>query len=478
MSSPGGVVAGLLGSAASNAAAFAAGIAIGPTLAPEVQILVNEAWSLAPVRPPTIYTTARGVAEGKINEGDARQWAHEQGFNDTVFDALVAASKGAADFANLMAGWRRGLINDTEFQLGLDRLGFEPEWYPLLKGLKREYLTPAEAANARQQEFISPAEQVAIAGRFGIEPADAEVQFELAGLPPGVETGLRLWRRGIIDQATFDRIVAEGHTKTKYTPALEQLRRELLSAATAVRAHLKGHIDVNEMHSRGADWGYTPADMDLWYEAEGRPATPHQIHIGYRRGADVQGLSEQAAIDAAVAQSDVRPEYRAVLYAGRDTFPSLFQLNRLVQANAISPATAADWADKAGVNAGVVSVLEQYWQTLGGGSVADPHVTKADSQLWTTLHRAYLGSVVDDAHVQNGLNLIGVPSAAHAEILARWTFERDLERRRLTPAQVKKAYGEGAINHATGAAWTQADAIAYLIELGYSAADARSFLEI
>jgi len=458
---------------------FALGNAAAPAIRPFAQSLENDAWEAHDVAPPTLYTTAPMAARGKIDVASVKTWGHRQGFSDDVIAALMTGSLAGPDLADLFQMWRRGFIDQAGFERGLTNLGVMGSWWADIEQLRRVHLTPDQAANARQQQFISDQAQRDIAALYGIEAADADVQFELAGLPPGVETGLQMWRRGIIDQATFDRIVAEGHTKTKYTSALEQLQRQLLSPATAVRAHLKGHIDTAAMHSRGAEWGYTPADMDLWYQAEGRPATAHQIHIGYMRGASLPGAaSERDAIDTAVAQSDIRPEYGDLIFAGRDTYPSLFQLNRLVQANAITAATAADWATKSGVNSEVVKTLETYWTGLAGGTAADTHVTKANTQLWTTLHKAFLGGVATPAEVQQGFQLLGVPAASQQQVLDRWTFEQGIERKRLTPAQVKKALGESVINPATGVAWTQDEALAYLIELGYSTDDAKTFLEI
>ena len=458
---------------------FALGNAAAPAIRPFAQSLENDAWAAHTVLPPTIYTAAPMAARGKIDLPTVKAWAHNLGYSDDVLAKLMAGSLTSPDLADLFSMWRRGFIDQTRFEAGLTNLGVMSGWWPDLEQLKRVHLTPSEAANARQQQFIDQPTQEAIANLWGLTTADADIQFELAGLPPGVETGLTLLRRNIITPAVFAQIVAEGHTKTKYTSVLEQLQVQLLSAATAVRAHLKGHIDAAEMHARGAEWGYSASDMDLWYQAEGRPATAHQIHIGYMRGATLPGAtSERDAINISTAQSDIRPEYEDLIYASRDTYPSLFQLNRLVQANAITAAVAADWATKSGLNADVVKALESYWGTLGGGTTADPHITKADTQLWTTLHKAYLGSVVDATHVAQGFALLGVSPAAQQQVLDRWTFERELERRRLTPAQVKKAYAEAVVNPATNAAWTKDDALAYLIELGMSPNDAATFLEI
>jgi hypothetical protein len=458
---------------------FALGEAAAPAIRPFAQTLENDAWAAHRVLPPTIYTTAPAAARGKIAVADVQGWGHSLGYSDDVIKKLMDGSLAGPDLADLFALWRRGFIDQGGFERGLTNLGVMGSWWGHLEQLKRVHLSPDQAANARQQQFISAQEQRDTAALFGIVPADADVQFELAGLPPGVETGLQMWRRSIIDQGTFDRIVAEGHTKTKYTGDLEQLKRVLLSPGTAVRARLKGHIDDAEMHARGTDWGYTNADMDLWYQAEGRPATAHQIHIGYQRGASLPGASsEREAITIATKQSDIRPEYADLIFAGRDTYPSLFQLNRLVTASAITAAKAADWATKAGLNHEVVATLETYWQGLTGGTTADPHITKADNQTWTALHRAFLGSVVNPATVQQGFQLLGVPVTSQQAILDRWTYERNLERKRLTPAQVKKAWSEGVHNDATNAPWTRDEAVAYLVELGYSVADADTFLNI
>lgn len=458
---------------------FALGNAAAPAIRPFAQSLENDAWAAHTVQPPTIYTVAPMAARGKLDGYPVPTWAHNLGYSDQVLAGLMEGSLVGPDLADLFHMWRRGDIGQTEFELGLKTLGVQKSWWANLEKLFRTYLTPEQAANARQQQFIGDQAQRDIAALYGIEPGDADIQFELAGLPPGVETALTMLRRNIIGTGEFAQIVAEGHTKTKYTGVLEQLQVQLLSAATAVRAHLKGHIDAAEMHARGTQWGYSNADMDLWYQSEGRPATAHQIHIGYMRGATLPGATdEQDAINISTAQSDIRPEYKDLIYASRDTYPSLFQLNRLVAANAIDAATAADWATKSGLNHGVVQVLKAYWSTLTGGTTADPHVTKADSQLWTTMHKAFLGSVITPAEVTQGFALLGVPQASQQAITDRWTFERNLERKRLTPAQVKKAWSEAVINPATNVAWTKDDALAYLIELGMSANDAATFLEI
>lgn len=58
-----------------------------------------------------------------------------------------------------------------------------------------------------------------------------------------------------------------------------------------------------------------------------------------------------------------------------------------------------------------------------------------------------------------------------------WDVERELVRKQLTPAQLKKAYKGADTNPATGAPWTLDEAIARLVGMGYSHNDAVTFLE-
>jgi hypothetical protein len=74
----------------------------------------------------------------------------------------------------------------------------------------------------------------------------------------------------------------------------------------------------------------------------------------------------------------------------------------------------------------------------------------------------------DDALAETTLATIGVPSSARAEVLTLWQAERDLQRAGLSAAQIKKAFGE--------ATFTQDEAVARLVELGWSAADAGVYL--
>jgi hypothetical protein len=458
---------------------FALGHAASPAIEPFAQSLANTAWSTHAVVPPNAILLAQGVAQGQVARADAYTWAKEQGFDTAQMDAMVNIANVGPGASYAFELWRRGRIDNNGFNRALRRLGLEQEWIDAMDGLHDVLLSSPELAMAQQQGFVDLQRSNDEALLQGVTNERQQIRFEMAGLPPGVETALAMLRRNIIGQPEFAQIVREGHTKTKYTDELLKLQTQVLSAATYVRAHLKGHATQQQMYDGGALTGYSPNDLDLWYLTEGRPATAHQIHIGYQRGASLPGASsEQDAIATAVKQSDIRPEYTELIYAGRDTFPSLFQLNRLVAAGAINPATAADWATKSGTNAGVVNVLEQYWQTLGGGTGTSGELAKAQTQLWTTTHTAYKNAEIDQAEAQANFALLGINAADQQGILRLWNAERDTFRKQLTPTQLKKAWKGAALNPATNTAWTRDDALNALLARGYSPNDANTFLEL
>lgn len=473
------LLARFFGRTASEGAAFAFGLASAPVLHPAVRELENLAWAEYTSKPLEAGDAAGIVAEDVELQAWGEEEAARTGISKDRFDALLGEALNAPGIGQVFELWRRGEIDDAGFAHGLRKAKLEPRWDAPLKALHDVLLSPDTLANARQQGFVDVARQHSESALQGVTNDRADILFELSGNPPGPETLQRALNRGLIDQATFDQAIREGRTKTKYTGFYTDMARQILSAATWVTAHLKGHATADEMHAGGAAWGYTPADMDLWYETQGNPATPHQIHIGYARGAKLPGVAnEQEAIRKSVAQGRTRPEYFDLLYAGRDTYPPLFQLSRLVQANAITADVAADWLKKSGAAQEVVDVLHTYWGTLAPAQAADSHVGKAQTQLWTATHASYLNREASATVARTKLQQAGVDNAAIAQILGIWDHERELIRKGLSPANVKKAYQKGSRNNATGQPWTRDEAIAFLVGLGWSANESNDYLDI
>jgi hypothetical protein len=466
------------GNLVSNASGYALGTAVGGTLQPGVQDLANLAWQAHPTLPVDAVQLAMGVAQGQVD----RQWAQGEalltGINGDRFARLVHMFDTGPGVAQAFSLWRRGEIDEAGFRRAAKREGLEQEWINALVGLKRVLLTPDEAANARQQQFIGEARQKDIAAHHGITDGDAEIQFLLAGLPPGVERALQMARRGIIDRTVFGQIVAEGHEKTKYTDEEWALLHEVVPASTYAELHLRGWIDQAEMNAGGALTGYRPEDMQRLFHARGRPATTHQAFIGVRRGGSYDGPTAGIPdyFQKAVRQSNIRDEWLNILWAQRHSYPSAFVLRGLTQNGDLTQAEAHDVLLKVGWEPELATKVSARWAG-GAGTEVDPHIGRAETQLWTTTHSSYINNEIDDAAAQAALTMLGVTGAAQTRVLNLWRRERSLIRRQLTPTQIRTAFRKAVINPETGVPWTRDDAVVRLEEMGYDSADVNTFLD-
>lgn len=468
---PGGFLTRLFGRAVSEGAGFALGVATAPVLSPAVEELRQLAWQEHAVYALEPAALAQGVAEGQI----ARDWAEDEakrsGINADRFGRLVQVFDSGPGVGQAYRLWRRGLLDEAGFRRALKREAIEEEWIDALVAAREELLSPEVLANARQQGFVDDSRQLAESERQGVNADRATLLYELAGLPPGAMDGLTLLRRGIIDEATYRRIVREGHTKTKYTDALLALRENILSATDAANLWLKGWITEAEAKRIGAMNGYDGATMDRIYQNRGRPATVRQAHVGYQRGGRLPGAAtEEATIRRAVEESNIRSEWFDILYAQRFTYPSAFVLRALTTAGTFTAALTEQILTEAGWKPEWAKLAAQDWAAgAGGGAAAQKWADRARTRLFTATHQEYLDQSIDEAKVRSNLGVIGVAASEQDAILELWDAEADIYRRELSPTEIRKAYKKALYDHET--------ALSELIERGLTPDDAETFLQ-
>jgi hypothetical protein len=488
------------GNTVGQGAAFAIGASTARTLNPVLQSLANEAWTKHPDMPVDAGTLAAGVAQGQVPYQWAVDEAARTGISGDRFDHMVSIANTGPGVAEAFDLWRRGAIDEAGFRRAARRQGLEAEWIDDLTHVKNVLLDPSIIANAVQQGHV-PNEDIlppAVTGSppyhiplttIDLSPTDEaaghgwtkerlQIATNLVGLPPGDIELLHMWNRGIIDEASVDAGIREGHRKTKWIPAVKQLRFAVLTAIQATNLHLRGWIDRPTMYAHGAKTGYTPELMDLLFKGQGRPLSWHQVWIGLQRGGTYDGPTGQIddAFLLALKQSSIRPEWFNLAWAQRYTYPSAFVLRALTGDGTFTAAQTEtalvdmgwrpDWAKQAATK----------WAG-GGGTTTDSHVSKAQTQLWSAIHSSYLaGDATDNVALQK-LGQAGVSATTAPLVLALWKHEREVVRQRLTPAQVKAAVKKGVNNEATGAPWTRDDALAELLSRGWSSGDANTFLD-
>jgi hypothetical protein len=491
------VLSSIEGGAVGGATAIAVGAGLEPTIEPGKQ----EVWANNAYRVLEANILARLVAQGLVGFDPAAEQAKRTGFDANKFRGLVELAKAGPPVAEALNLRRRDRITAEQFEHALSKAQIEPQYWPALKELVDERLDPAVIALAivrgimKDPGFLpvgppsavgkvpafptSPLDTTAEAASSGVNLERLFVETAIAGRPMGPEAAASAVFRDILERVDFDRAIAEGDVRNEWANAIFQTARQIPSVADYVNARIRGWISEAEMNAGTARHGMSAEDTHLLYLRTGRPAAPGQMATAAARGIDgpdgVPMNREQFL--KGIAESDIRPEWGPMLWESRFLYPPLFQLTRLVQGGAIDADTAAEWARKDRYPPEVVTALHSYW-TQTGTSGADPHVARAETQLWSALHRSFVARETNVTQARANMTTLGIPRDDQTTILNLWQAERDLIRRQLTPAQIKKAYRKASQNAATGAPWTRDEAVAALVSEGYSVQTANDYLDI
>lgn len=487
----GGLVGGFAQNAGEQLIAFAIGAAAAEALRPEAVGLGQEAWSANPDKALDAGTAAHIVAEAIQGAGWGAGEAAQEGINGDRFTALVESVLTAPGVPELLTLYRRGDIALADLAHGFRKSRLEGRWDGALEALKDLRLDPAAIATMVQRGILAnpgllpvgpPAEggrvppmpQVALdpvaeAAASGINHDRLAALTRIVGLPASPDLAARMVFRGIIDPVDFDRAIAEGNTRNEWAPFLFEAFREILTAHDYIEGRLRGWLTDAEMYAGTARHGMTQLDTDLLFKTTGRPLSFHQVWIGLRRGGTYDGPTDQIhpAFLKQLQESNIRPEWYSLAWAQRDTLPSYFVFRAIVQAGGLTVDEAAAYFQQLGWPPDLAAKAASAFAHATTGK-ADPHLTKAETHLWTALHRSYVLEETDDAHAESVLTTLGVADATRPEVLALWQAERELVRKTLTPSQIKKAVGEGKI--------TQDDALARLERQGLSPSDAATYL--
>ena len=483
---------GLATRSAGEAVAFGLGIALGAALTPEGTALAQDVWAATPTKAVDVNAAAAIVAENV----EQREWgageAAKHGIDGDRFDALLGEVLAAPAFAQLVTMLRRGTISGDDFLHGLRKAKLETRWDNPLTELRQERLEPATLADGIQRSVLpdpgyllggidvggsnvpilseSGIDVGAEAAASGYNDARLGVLVKNAGNPPSPGELLQLVNRGAINEAAFGLGVRQGRTRNEWAPFLLTLRRRLLTPREYAELRLRGWIDDAAMHAGAGLSGMETADTDLLFKVSGRPIPVHQVTTGLARGGEFAGPTGDIpeAYIRSLEEGNQRPEWYSLSYANRYTYPSAFVLRTLATTGELSATDVHQTLLELGWRPDFAEKVTRAW-TGGTVAKADPHVTKAENQLWTTLHRSYVNDESDEAVAGEALTALGVAPAGQPQVLALWDREREIVRRTLTPSQIKKAFTETK--------FTRDDAIARLERLGYSAADAGTLLD-
>ena len=424
------------------------------------------------------------------------------------FDLLTELARTMPGVAQLIALRRRNQadpktgITDAEMTEALRRSGYTADHIAAIHDLVAEPLDPGQLAAAIHRGLIPDSakllrgqqpeppfnveaypvydvDAVDEALKSGYDTARLGVLVGLQGLPMGVIEAAQAYYRGIITHGDYIRAFNESNNRNEWAASVLEYARQIPTARDFMENALRGHHDFDWAAEQAARHGMSRDDAFLIYQNQGRPLNLHQITQAIAWGAKYnpgQGDNPDPWMQA-VLLGAVRPEYYEMQDALKYNLPSAFFFGRLQSMGALSPDEAVKWYLRLGWPPELARLVADAFGA-GSTSTKQTHTEKAQTQLWTATHTAYKNGDIDDVTAGENLTAAGVPTAEHAAILELWARESATPRKRLTAAQVKKAWVKANVNDATGQPWTQDEAVEYLVGLGYSVDDARSFLNI
>lgn len=478
-------------SSAEYALGFGLGVALGRALGPLATTLEQEAFAADPSKALDPADAARIVAQGLEQLGWGQHEAAASGIAGDKFTLLEEAELRAPPLGELLQLIRRAQVTDAEIAHALRKAQLEPSWDAKLRGLAAVALTPAEVATAIHRNIIaapdlivasppttpgsvpqvprSSLDPIGQAAWSGVSREQLRVMVGITGLPLSLTEMLHLRNLGEVTDDDVRRAIAQSNVRNEYMDVALGLRRRLLTPHEYAELRLRGWITKAERDAGAALSGMEAADAQLLDNMLGRPLAAHQITTGIARGGkwggEYEGVPEPYL--SALRQSNVRPEWGNLAYANRYTIPSYFILRAILQDGAMTEAEFADYGKQLGWPP---ALAEKAAKALApsAGAVADKHVEKAQTQLWTKLHTSYVNDRTTDQQARDDLAFLGVAAAAIPAVLAAWQRERGIVRRELSPTEIRKAIGQPGKD--------QAWALERLAELGYSPDDAATFL--
>jgi hypothetical protein len=411
---------------------------------------------------------------------------------------LQLTAPGTGELLNLL---RRDDEVGIDFAHGLRKAALETQWDAALENLRWQRISATDLAYMVVRGIVPDAgtlgSSLPTAGdRLTLPPQhslntlleaqrtgwDADrfaMLVQRSGLAMAPVMAAQAFFRGILTRNDYALTIARGDLYPSFADPVLQVSRQILTAGEYAELQLRGFLTQTERRNLTAQHGMTDANSDLLYDVQGRAPSIRQVYTGLARGATYDGnpTTIPEPYLSAAQRGNLRPEWYSIAFENRYSLPSAYVTRSLLQDGAIDQARGQSILEHSGWPPDLAQLVSEHY-SAGGTVGTDPHVTKAETRLWTTMQTSYISGETQASDLGPGFHALGVPPAAQATITGLWDTTRDIERKQLTAAQVKKAASEGVTNPATGAPWTNADAVARLMSMGYSAADAATFMQL
>lgn len=471
-------------------------------LAPVVYNYVQENPHLLP-DPDTIAGLA---ATDRWDTEQAKFHITQQGFNRDWATQMIDAQRTYPAIADALDMLHKGAITTDQFEFYARRNGYTDEAVHYFLTTRWQPLSPEEAALAELRGNLSHDDAAAQAAQSGVDADTFKVMVGNTGEPPGLEQLNEAFRRGIIDEATLRKGIAESRVRNEWADTVIKMRYVPMSTADAVRAVVQNQIDATQGRQIAEENGLTPGQFDILYKTDGNPLSPHEAFELYNRGEMTEATVKQSLRESRLKDKYVDDVFKLhvklleprqlsdALHTGSITHTEALRLamdagysqhDAAIIVETASRRKLAAARDRVIAAAETMYVDNAYTREQFSAIVVAMGYDHAEAEVLVQsaeFHREaraftaalnmvrnkYIGHHIGDHQAQQSMAAIGVPSEQQDYLFKLWKLEKAANTRELTPSQVIKAAGLQLI--------TADEALARLMDMGYLEEDATLLL--
>jgi len=367
-------------------------------------------------------------------------------------------------------------------------------------------LSPADAADMVERNIIDQQYGRDTAAKSGLDNAAFDLLVLDTGEPPGLEQMLTLWNRKLLDDETLERMIAYSRVRTEWTGYVKDLAHETMSSADAIEAALKGVLPESDAKDLYVMAGGLDDQWDTLLATAGNPIGVEQALTLWNHG-----LITHDQVEKVILHSRINPAFESMAELLHFKYIPAFQISAMLKEGTVTAQQATEWllaqgypADQvAGFVAAGTSTKVATAKALSEAQITEAYdagflsVAQADAELQALGYQASETAFILDLYdykrklsmaqaaigqirktflagritpEQAGVDLdgLGVDPIAKAAYLQIWEVEAKVELKSLTASEIGNSYKAGG--------YSDAQALAAVEALGYTALDAQLFL--
>lgn len=457
------------------------GIAVGSILSPVlaaatqpiVQGIANTAWPTHPNLPLSPDLLAASVIKGVLTEPQAAGMAAVSGVDSDHFHTMVMSAGQSIGAGEALLLLRRKQINEAEFERIIRYSNVRNDFIPDV--LKLMFAPPpaGEVIAGALKKHLPDAEAAKKLGEAGIDPANFDWMLATAGRPPGVESVVQLWNRGLATEADVDRTIAQSDVNPAFADLVKATRWYQVPPRSIVPMLRAGGITEARARELLTQHGVRAADQDAFI-AEAHSTTSHaakeltmsQVLTMYegrfldRPTAQTRLAALKYPADQIVTLLDYADEKRTI----RLTDALIRQIGSLYISHKITKPAAVNTLDSAQVPTAVQADLFHVWDLERAAKAPNLTVAQWQGALRRELvTRTQFDFAMDQfGYGPNEIDLLAGLAEPPPHAAAK---SKDL-----SVSQLTKLYSAGTI--------TKQELLARLVAAGYSAGEANEIASL